>query len=154
MKVTIQTEKAPRREGCPEEAAFLDLVRTTDMLSRGLVRVLKAEDVSPTQYNVLRILRGAPEGLACGEIASRMITRDPDITRLLDRLEKRKLISRCRETKDRRTVMVRIAPGGLEVLERLDEPVISEHRKQLGHLGHERLRALGELLQDSRSQVV
>jgi DNA-binding MarR family transcriptional regulator len=153
MNEAPQSDKVPRREGCPEEAAFLDLVRTTDMLSRGLVRVLKTEDVSPTQYNVLRILRGSPEGLACGEIASRMITRDPDITRLLDRLEKRKLISRCRETKDRRTVMVRIAPGGLEVLTRLDEPVISEHRKQLGHLGQERLRTLGELLQDSRSQV-
>ena len=63
-----------------------------------------------TQYNVLRILRGTPEGLACGEIASRMITRDPDVTRLLDRLEKRGLISRCRETGDRRTVMVRITP--------------------------------------------
>ena len=73
----------------PEEAAFLDLLRTTDMLSRGLVRVLKTEDLSATQYNVLRILRGAPEGLPCGEIASRMITRDPDVTRLLDRLEKR-----------------------------------------------------------------
>ena len=60
-------------------------------------QVLKAEDLSSTQYNVLRILRGAPEGLPCGEIASRMITRDPDITRLLDRLEKRGLISRCRE---------------------------------------------------------
>ena len=103
-----------RRADCPEEAAFLDLLRTTDMLSRGLVRVLKSEDVSPTQYNVLRILRGAPDGLPCGEIANRMITRDPDITRLLDRLEKRGLISRCRETKDRRTVMARITPEGLK----------------------------------------
>ncbi len=72
----------------------MELLRTTDMLSRGLVGVLKAEDVSPTQYNVLRILRGTPDGLPCGEIASRMITRDPDMTRLLDRLEKRGLISR------------------------------------------------------------
>src|SRR5579872_5783638 len=86
----------------PEERAFLDLLRTTDMLSRSLSQVLKAEDLSATQYNVLRILRGAPEGLPCGEIASRMITRDPDVTRLLDRLEKRELISRCRETEDRR----------------------------------------------------
>ena len=74
----------------------MELLRTTDMLSRGLVQVLKSEDVSPTQYNVLRILRGAPEGLPCGEIANRMITRDPDVTRLVDRLEKRELISRCR----------------------------------------------------------
>ncbi len=131
----------------------MELLRTTDMLSRGLVRVLKSEDLSSTQYNVLRILRGAPGGLACGEIASRMITRDPDVTRLLDRLEKRKLITRCREAKDRRTVMARIAAEGLEILARLDEPVQAAHRKQLGHLGRERLRALSGLLRVSRSQV-
>jgi DNA-binding MarR family transcriptional regulator len=138
---------------CPEEAAFLDLLCTTDMLSRGLIQVLKTVDLSATQYNVLRILRGAPEGLACGEIAARMITRDPDVTRLLDRLEKRGLISRCRETKDRRTVMARITPHGLKLLGRLDEPVQSGHRKQLGHLGRERLRTLAELLRVARSQV-
>ena len=131
----------------------MELLRTTDMLSRGLVGVLKTEDVSPTQYNVLRILRGTPDGLPCGEIASRMITRDPDVTRLLDRLEKRGLIARCRETRDRRTVMARITKEGLGVLARLDEPVQSAHRKQLGHLGRERLRALGELLSIARSQV-
>ena len=129
------------------------MLRTTDMLSRGLVHILKAEDLSSTQYNVLRILRGAPEGLPCGEIASRMITRDPDITRLLDRLEKRGLISRCRETKDRRMVMARIAPQGLKLLSRLDEPIQQGHRKQLGHLGRDRLRALVELLQAARSEV-
>jgi DNA-binding MarR family transcriptional regulator len=148
----IEPRKIARRD-CPEEAAFLELVRTTDLLSRGLVRIMKTEDVSPTQYNVLRILRGAPEGLACGEIANRMITRDPDVTRLLDRLEKRELISRCRETKDRRTVMARITPEGLKLLGRLDEPVQAAHRKQLGHLGRERLRALVELLSLSRSQL-
>lgn len=129
------------------------LLRTTDMLSRGLVTVLKAEDLSPTQYNVLRILRGAPEGLPCGEIATRMITRDPDVTRLLDRLEKRKLISRCRETTDRRTVVARITPEGLKILARLDEPVQTAHKNQLGHLGRERLRALTELMCISRSQL-
>src|SRR5437899_87387 len=126
---------------------------TSDVLARRLEPVLKAAEISPTQYNVLRILRGAPEGLPCGEIASRMITRDPDITRLLDRLEKRGLISRCRETKDRRMVMARITPEGLNLLARLDEPVQTAHRKQLGHLGGERVRALTELLCVSRSQV-
>jgi len=140
--------------GCPEEAAFLDLLRTTDMLSRRLVPVLKTEDLSATQYNVLRILRGAPEGLACGEIAGRMITRDPDVTRLLDRLEKRGLISRDRETKDRRTVMARITPEGLTLLSRLDEPVQAAHRKQLGHLGRERLRTLVKLLSLLRNHAV
>ena len=142
-----------RRAGCPEEAAFLELLRTTDMLSRGLVKVLKTEDLSGTQYNVLRILRGSPGGLPCGEIASRMITRDSDITRLLDRLEKRGLISRCRETKDRRMVMARIAPDGLKLLARLDGPVEEAHRRQLGHLGKDRLRALAELLDAARAKV-
>ena len=82
------------------------------MLSRGFAPLLKAEELSSTQYNVLRILRGAPEGLPCGEIGNRMITRDPDITRLLDRLEKRGLVSRCRETKDRRMVLTRITDKG------------------------------------------
>jgi DNA-binding MarR family transcriptional regulator len=153
MKETITSGKSKRSVSSSEEAAFLELLRTTDMLSRGLVQVLKVEDVSSTQYNVLRILRGAPQGLPCGEIASRMITRDPDVTRLLDRLEKRELISRCRETKDRRTVRARIAPEGLKLLARLDEPVLAAHRKQLGHLGRQRLQALTELLRISRSQV-
>ncbi len=123
------------------------------MLSRSLVGILKAEDLSANQYNVLRILRGALEGLPCGEIASRMITRDPDITRLLDRLEKRGLISRCREIKDRRMVMARITLEGLKLLSRLDEPIEEAHRKCLGHLGRERLRALTELLQAARAAV-
>jgi DNA-binding MarR family transcriptional regulator len=137
---------------CSEETAYLDLLRTTEMLSRPLGQLLKPEELSPTQYNVLRILRGAPGGLTCGEIANRMITRDPDITRLLDRLEKRSLISRGRETRDRRVVLTRIAPGGLELLARLDEPVRATHRKLLGHLGPERLEALACLLAAARRE--
>jgi DNA-binding MarR family transcriptional regulator len=135
---------------CPEEVAFLDLLRTTDMLARRLVQVLKPADLSPTQYNVLRILRGSPDGLSCGQIASRMITRDPDITRLLDRLEKRGLISRCRETRDRRMVLTRISTKGLRLLGDLDGPVQQAHRQQLGHLGHTRLQKLAELLSAAR----
>ena len=153
MKETMQPGNKRRRAACPEEAAFLDLLRTTDLLSRGPAQVLRSEGLSATQYNVLRILRGAPEGLPCGEIASRMITRDPDVTRLLDRLEKRGLISRCRETRDRRTVMAQITPDGLKLLSRLDQPVQAAHRKQLGHLGPERLRALAGLLEASRIRV-
>jgi DNA-binding MarR family transcriptional regulator len=153
MKKTTQSESKPRPSTCPEEVAYLDLVRTTDMLSRRLTQVLKTEDLSSNQYNVLRILRGAPEGLPCGEIGNRMITRDPDITRLLDRLERRTLISRCREIKDRRMVMAHITPEGLKLLARLDEPVREAHRSQLGHLGKERLRTLTELLRDGRSQL-
>ena len=153
MKEAVQRTSKRRGESCPEEDAFLDLLRTTDLLSRRPAQVLKTEDLSATQYNVLRILRGAPEGLACGEIGNRMITRDPDITRLLDRLEKRKLVSRCREAKDRRMVLTRITSEGLKLLARLDDPVREAHRKQLGHLGRERLRTLEGLLSEARSQV-
>jgi DNA-binding MarR family transcriptional regulator len=123
------------------------------MLTRGLVHILKAEKLSPTQYNVLRILRGTPEGLPCGEIGLRMITRDPDVTRLLDRLEKRGLISRCRETEDRRMVMARITPDGLKLLARLDGPIEEGHRRQLGHLGKGRIRTLQELLSVARAKL-
>lgn len=153
MTAKVQSGNKVRHAPSAEEAVFLDLLRTSDMLSRRPAQVLKAEELSSNQYNVLRILRGAPEGLPCGEIANRMITRDPDITRLLDRLEKRGVISRCRETKDRRMVMTRITAEGLKLLARLDEPVQQAHREQLGHLGRERLRLLAELLRDSRSQV-
>src|SRR6202050_4552982 len=149
MKPVDQARK--RRPDCPEEAVFLDLLRTADVLTRGLVPVLKAEDLSANQYNVLRILRGSPDGLPCGEIGSRMITRDPDITRLLDRLEKRALISRSRESQDRRMGVARITTEGVKLLSRLDEPVREVHRRQLGHLGRERLRMLTELLRESRS---
>lgn len=142
-----------KRAGCPEEAAFLDLLRTTDLLSRRLAQVLKTENLSFTQYNVLRILRGAPDGLPSGEIASRMITRDPDTTRLLDRLEKRRLISRCREAKDRRMVLASITPEGLKILDRLDKPIQETHRKQLGHLGRERLCRLADLLETARARL-
>lgn len=154
MKGSPQTGARRRRPVCPEELVFLELARTHDMLSRGPIRVLKTEDVSPTQYNVLRILRGTPEGLPCGEIAARMITRDPDVTRLLDRLEKRALISRCRETEDRRMVMTRITPDGLKLLDRLDGPIEEAHHRQLGHMGRERLRTLAELLTAARSTVI
>jgi DNA-binding MarR family transcriptional regulator len=148
-------KKAPRtrRTRNLEENAFLELMRTTDILSRRAAQVLKTEDLSMTQYNVLRILRGAPDGLPCGEIGNRMITRDPDITRLLDRLEKRGLISRTREIKDRRTVLARITPEGLAILTRLDGPVQDAHRAQLGHLGEKRLRELSELLAACRSMA-
>src|SRR5688572_14320710 len=84
-----------------EEEAFLNLIRTSDLLQGEFARLFKEFDLSETQYNALRILRGAKDegdgGLPCGEVANRMITRDPDVTRLLDRLEKRGMVSRCRE---------------------------------------------------------
>jgi DNA-binding MarR family transcriptional regulator len=133
-----------------EERVFVSLMLTTDLLARRLEPVLKAAAISPTQYNVLRILRGAARGLSCSEIGSRMISRDPDITRLLDRLEKRGLVARGRETRDRRLVLTRITDAGLELLSRLDAPILDAHHLLLGHLGPEKLRALLALLAAAR----
>jgi len=147
---TVRKNPPGKLPPCPEEITFLELCRTADAVSRRMPDVLKAEDLSANQYNVLRILRGAPDGLACGEIGNRMLTRDPDITRLLDRLEKRGLIARSRENRDRRMVVARITPLALETLGRLDEPVREAHRRNLGHLGRERLRELNRLLLAAR----
>jgi DNA-binding MarR family transcriptional regulator len=150
MKAAAQTELKPKPGSCPEEVTHLELMRTVEALSHPFAQVMKTADLTSPQYNVLRILRGAPEGLPCGEISNRMVTRDSDITRLLDRLEKRSLISRCRESKNRRTVMTRITQEGLELLAQLDEPIRNAHRKLLGHLGVERLNLLAELLRLAR----
>lgn len=143
-----------RRGLCPEEEVFVNLLRTADALVRASEGVLKAADVLPTQYNVLRILRGSPDGLPCSEIAKRMISRDPDMTRLLDRMEKRGLISRERATEDRRVVVTKITRSGKEVLTRLDRSVKEIHQSMLGHMGTKRLEALGELLRAARARAV
>lgn len=125
----------------PEEELFLSLIRTADILGRNTSDLLKEQGLSTAQYNVLRILRGAgPKGLSCGEINARMITRDPDVTRLLDRLEFRKLISRARDPGDRRIVSVCISSEGLTLLEPIDQPMIEIHKKQLGFLSPEEIR--------------
>lgn len=137
-----------------EEELFLNILRTADLLGRKGVELLKTVDLSPNQYNVLRILRGAgAEGLACGEIGERMVTRDPDITRLLDRLEKRDLVKRSREKGDRRVVTARITAAGLELLKKLDEPVMQWHKTQLGHLDAKQQEALIQLLEIARERA-
>jgi DNA-binding MarR family transcriptional regulator len=146
-------KKAQRSLSGREEAVYVELLRTTDLLSRSLAQLLKPEDISSTQYNVLRILRGSSQGLTCGEIGSRMITRDPDITRLLDRLEKRNLITRWRDSADRRTVLSRITPEGLKLLQRLDAPVRAGHKRQLGHLSSPQLFQLADLLELARKRL-
>lgn len=144
-------ERRPRRT--LEAEAYLELQRTADVLTRTVNERLRPDDLSPTQFNVLRILRGAgPDGLACGEIAERMLTRDPDITRLLDRLERRGLVARARERRDRRIVRARITAGGLRLLARLDDPITELHVGQLGHLGSGKLRALVRLLALARRE--
>jgi MarR family transcriptional regulator, organic hydroperoxide resistance regulator len=147
----------------PEQEAFLNLLKTADTLSSKMAQVLSTQGVSLTQYNVLRILRGAEQdekeaktaqtgqgGLPCGTIAERMITRDPDITRLLDRLEKAGLITRMRGMRDRRVVLARITEKGLKTLASLDAPVDRELKRQLSHLGPQKMTQLIDLLELAR----
>jgi MarR family transcriptional regulator, organic hydroperoxide resistance regulator len=137
-----------------EAEVFLNLQRTTDALSRGLIEMMKPFGISLAQYNVLRILRGAgEEGLACRDISERMVTRDPDITRLLDRLEASDLVKRAREQTDRRVITVRITDNGLKLLEDLHESLVELQRRQLGHLGKTKLQTLIELLELARENT-
>jgi DNA-binding MarR family transcriptional regulator len=135
-----------------EQEVYLNLLRTGDALSQKVEKVLRASGLSGTQYNVLRILRGAgSQGLTCGETGERMVTHDPDITRLLDRLEKRNLITRARDTRDRRVVKTRITREGLRLLGTLDKPVIEMGRSLFKHMPKRDLRKLSSLLEKVRS---
>jgi DNA-binding MarR family transcriptional regulator len=138
-----------------EQEAFLNLQRTADALMRGLEEALKPSGLSQTQYNVLRILRGAgEEGLLCREISERMVTRDPDITRMLDRLELRGLVTRSRDRRDRRSITVRITNAGARLVSELDRPIAQLHRNQLSHLGERKLLRLIALLEGARGDDV
>ena len=137
-----------------ETEAFLNVQRTSDLLMRGLEKVLKPAGLTQTQYNVLRILRGAGrQGLMCHELGERMLTRDPDITRLLDRLEARGLVRRSRSQADRRAVRTRIQAAGMFLLKQLDDPVAELHSQQLQHLGPARVRQLIDLLEAAREPL-
>jgi DNA-binding MarR family transcriptional regulator len=131
-----------------EQEAYLSLLRTTDALQTQSEAGLKEFGLTGTQYNALRILRGAgPEGLPCREIGVRMITRDPDITRLLNRLESRGLVERTRAKHDRRVIYGKITPAGLKLLREMDGPIEKHGREMLRHVGQEKLKQLIELLE-------
>lgn len=125
--VSLKTEIAQQRPfTSPQEEALLNIMRTADCLHREFHRRSREFGVTSTQYNVLRILRGSnPDGLTCGEIGDRMITADPDITRLLRRLAALGLIRQKRNTADRRIVRTFISPKGLELLRQMD-PIVSK----------------------------
>lgn len=138
---------------CPtvhlEDQLFVAILKAADSLSQEAHQLIKSAGLTAVQYNVLRILRGAePDGLACSGIGERMISRDPDMTRLLDRMEKNKLITRERQTEDRRVIKTRITAEGLKLLKKLDQPVHDLHKKQFRHMSSARLKQLGELLSE------
>ena len=134
-----------------EEEALLNLARTYGFIQQQMAEFFKQFQLTPTQYNILRILRGAGrDGVTCSQAAERMVTADPDVTRLLDRLERAGLARRSRLKQDRRVVQARITPKGLNLLAELDRPMIELIDRTLGHMPDARLKALIALLEEAR----
>ena len=132
-----------------EDRLFVAILKTADSLSQEAEQLVKSAGLTGAQYNVLRILRGAgPGGLPCSGIGDRMISHDPDMTRLLDRMEKRGVISRERQTDDRRVIKTRVTSHGLDLLKTLDQPVRELHKRQFRHMSAARLKILARLLEE------
>jgi len=140
-------KRSPRQAANAE--AHIAIVKASTRLMDEFSAIVKPVDLSLSQYNVLRILRGAgPEGATCGEVVERLIQRDPDVTRLLDRLEKRGLIDRGRDLEDRRVVRTRITQTGLDLLASLDDTVDDLHHRLIGHLSDKQLADLRRLVEE------
>jgi DNA-binding MarR family transcriptional regulator len=137
-----------------QNEVFVNIIRTAEVFNRKLSEFLKAFELTSSQFNVLRILRGAePDGLICREIGERMIAFDPDVTKLLDRLEARDLIVRERQQKDRRIITVRISEEGLKLLKEIDRPIIEFVHNLLGQMSEKNLRTLNELTEEAREKI-
>ena len=135
------------------QEAQLNLVRTANILSDAFEQMLKPHGITGTQYNVLRILRGAePDGLCRNEVSQRLLNRMPDATRLLDRMEEGGLVTRERSTTDRRLVTTRITKKGRQIVDSLDDSADEQHEKALGHMSEQQLRTLIKLLTIARNQ--
>lgn len=151
LKVEIEQE---RPFSSAEEEALLNLMRTSDTLQRAFHRKIRKWGITSTQYNVLRILRGAqPRGLTCAAIGNRMITAEPDITRLLGRLKTLKLIRQHRDRNDRRVVWTQISEAGLELLTSMQDVVEQLPREMLGHLSQSDLTEFIRLLELAREKT-
>ena len=152
MTPSLQSEIKQRKPfDSLEQEAMLSIARTAALLDHSTAEALKPYGLTPTQYNALRILRGAePEGLCRNEVRDRLVARVPDATRLLDRLDEMGLVVRERVGDDRRFVCSRITRAGLDLLRPLDDVVLTLHANQLGHLGERKLRALVGLLGEAR----
>ncbi len=153
MRKTLSDElKMTRPFKSVEEEAILSIARTAAVLEHSAAEALKRFDLTITQYNVLRILRGAgPEGLCRNEVGERLVTKVPDVTRLLDRMEAAALITRRRGETDRRVVSTHITEKGLKLLEKIDRELPALHNRQLGHVSQRRLRELIDLLEEVRN---
>lgn len=143
--------KQARPYGSARQEAHIAIMRTAAVLAHAFEETLKPFGLTATQFNVLRILRGAgPDGLCRNEIRDRMVTPVPDVTRLLDRLEEARLITRTRGVADRRHMTTRITASGLKVLARTDGPVLRAHEELLARLSDREVGALVSLLEKAR----
>ncbi len=137
-----------------QQEAQLSVIRTASMLTDAFERMLTPYGITAAQFNVLRILRGAePDGLCRNELRERMLTRMPDVTRLLDRMVDAGLVERAREGEDRRKVRTRITPKARRLVDKLDDIVDEEHQRRFGHLGKERLREMIRVLTEVRHKL-
>lgn len=135
----------------PQEEMALQVLRTADLLNRQMTEFLKPHGLSPTQYNALRILRGSgAEGLPCGEVSSRMVTREPDVTRLLDRMERQEWIERRRQSHDRRVVKAWLAPAGAALLKKIDRQLADFQKRQFCHMAIQECRQIIGLMEKLR----
>jgi DNA-binding MarR family transcriptional regulator len=152
MTSPLQKELRQKRPfSSHEEEALLSIMRTAAQFAHLTAESLKEFGITPTQYNVLRILRGArPDGLCRNEVRDRLVAEVPDVTRLLDRMEESGLIVRKRDSEDRRIVNTMITPAGLKLLAQMDAPVAAAHKELLGHLGRRKLMQLSALLAEAR----
>ena len=147
-----ETDRQPRHFDSLEQESFLNLWRTYDRLHILEEELFGRCELTPQQYNALRVLRGEEGGkVATLDLASRLVSRAPDITRLLDKLEDRKLIERERPADNRRMVLIGLTPQGRELLADLDGQVRACHARQLGHLSEDQFRKLIELLEAARA---
>lgn len=138
-----------------ETSLFVAFMQIADVFASEAEHLVKPAGLTAAQYNVLRILRGAGRtGLACREIGERMISRDPDITRLLDRMEKRGLITRERQSDDRRVVKTCVTAKGLEILKTLDQPIQELHKRQFRRMSRARLKGLATMLGQIQSEQI
>jgi len=138
----------------PEQEAALNLLRTSDQFQNRFLRLFRQHGITPSQYNVLRILRGEGKPMPCQEIGERMIQVVPAMTGLIDRLEKQNLVQRERDTEDRRVIHVSLTAQGGKLLAELDQPVQDLHQQLLGHLSATELKELSRLLEKARESLI
>ena len=136
-----------------EQEAMLSILRTSDLLENRLARLLREYDLTPSQYNAMRIMRGEGEPMPCLEVAQRMIQVAPAITRVVDQLVGRGLINKQQSSEDRRVFLVELTASGTRLLKKLDEPILSLHRSLLGHVSKSDLKTLNGILEIARDAI-